>query len=163
VREPDTAPPRSRLAPACRRVGRTLVRDLCELGRRHCHCEHSNSAVLLVRGGDRGVLAGTAGRRPRRSTPCASWVKLQLLYREGGGRHRIMSAWQRAQLREVLALADTVLISTEAWREHLPRKSRQSAVHLPVGSPLPDGRRQREPTRMRLGLGNDMIALCAFG
>jgi glycosyltransferase involved in cell wall biosynthesis len=68
-------------------------------------------------------------------------------------RSTLMGAWQRAQLAAVTLLAQRVFISVEGWRPRLPVGRRAGAVHLPVGSTLPDARARRLQLRAEVGAG----------
>jgi glycosyltransferase involved in cell wall biosynthesis len=75
----------------------------------------------------------------------------------------LMGAWQRAQLEAVRVSADVVFASIEMWTRMLAeRRPFRPAVHLPVGSNLPDRRDARAEMRRRLELGADDVALAAL-
>jgi glycosyltransferase involved in cell wall biosynthesis len=74
-----------------------------------------------------------------------------------------MGLWQRAQLRMLLEAADAVGISTGGFRSYLPPRQRARAVHMPVGSPLPDARDRRPQTRAMLGVGDADLVVALYG
>lgn len=74
-------------------------------------------------------------------------------------RTALMGAWQRAQLAVLLAAADVVFVSIEAWTRLLGR----SAVHLPSGSNLPDRRETRDAERARLGISPKDFVVATLG
>jgi hypothetical protein len=78
-------------------------------------------------------------------------------------RSLLMGGWQRFQLRRLLALADSVGLSTESFRTYLPRRHRRHAAHLPIGSSLPDARDQRSAARARLGAGDSQLVVAVYG
>jgi glycosyltransferase involved in cell wall biosynthesis len=74
-----------------------------------------------------------------------------------------MGAWQRGQLRAVVACADVALVSIEPWAARIAAfRPRRPVRHLPVGSNLPDMRHMRAVSRARLGLGVDDIAVATL-
>ena len=77
----------------------------------------------------------------------------------GTGRQRPMSAWQRLQLRRIVATADLVLTSTEAWSHSVAGWVTRPPVHLGVGSNLPDMRPMRAPAREALGVRVGQVVL----
>jgi hypothetical protein len=77
----------------------------------------------------------------------------------GSGRQRAMSAWQRLQLRRIVASADLVLTSTEAWSRAVARWAAGPPVHLGVGSNLPDMRSTRADARAALGVHDGQVVL----
>ena len=79
-------------------------------------------------------------------------------------RQRPIEAWQRFQIRALLSSVDAAFAATESLRDCLTRiNPRIDVHHVPVGSNLPDRRASREETRRRLGLGEQDVALVAFG
>jgi glycosyltransferase involved in cell wall biosynthesis len=111
----------------------------------------------------------------------APWLPLQLLGLKGEHRPQIglmvhepyvpmvswkwalMGAWQRAQLEAVRLGAAVVFASIETWARQLrARRPFRPALHLPVGSNLPDGRHARATMRERLKIADDEIALATF-
>ena len=73
-------------------------------------------------------------------------------------RSAVMTAYQHAQLRMLLQIADTVIVATEAYA----RAIRRPAIHIPVGSnvtPLPVTSKQ---ARLRLGL-DERLVMTLFG
>lgn len=73
-------------------------------------------------------------------------------------RSALMTAYQQAQLRMLLQIADTVIVATEAYS----RAIRRPAIHIPVGSnvtPLPVNGTQ---ARLRLGL-DERLVMTLFG
>jgi len=75
----------------------------------------------------------------------------------------LMGTWQRFQLRRLLALASSVGLSTESFRSYLPSRDRSRAVHLPVGSPLPDARARRFELRARIGARAGQLVVVVYG
>jgi glycosyltransferase involved in cell wall biosynthesis len=76
----------------------------------------------------------------------------------------LMGAWQRAQLEAARISADVVFASIEAWTRMLrARRPFRPAIHLPVGSNLPDRRDQRTASRARLRVSHDEVVLACFG
>lgn len=128
----------------------------------------SSSSVILQynpfaygRGGFAPSLLTHLRRRRGRSTLC-------LMIHEPftpivGARSAVMGIWQRAQLRLLLEMADTVAISTEGFRRRLPAKHRARAAQLPVGSPLPDARDRRVAMRNALGAATDDLVVALYG
>ncbi|QDT15490.1 glycosyltransferase family 4 protein [Alienimonas californiensis] len=82
-----------------------------------------------------------------------------------------MSLWQRPQFAAVTALADVTFFSIEAWTARFRRRHpRRRAVHLPVGSNLPqvaggaaDQAVLREALRAGWNLGPNVPVLGLFG
>jgi glycosyltransferase involved in cell wall biosynthesis len=72
-------------------------------------------------------------------------------------RWKLMGAWQRRQLRSVCRRADLVFTPVEVLAQEL------GAVHLPVGSNLPDMRHCRDFERGRLEIDADALVIAAFG
>lgn len=78
-------------------------------------------------------------------------------------RHRLMNAWQRAQLRALLLASDHVFASTEVLSATVGQiVPRRDVVHLPVGSNLPDRRHDRRGARVALQLDDDDFAIVGF-
>lgn len=77
----------------------------------------------------------------------------------GTGRQRVMSAWQRLQLRRIVASADLVLTSTDAWSRAVARWVTRPPMHLGVGSNLPDMRPTRGHARAGLGVHDGQVVL----
>lgn len=50
----------------------------------------------------------------------------------------LMGTWQRAELRGIQRSTDLALVTIPAWRRSLQRRLAEKAVHVPVGSSLPD-------------------------
>jgi glycosyltransferase involved in cell wall biosynthesis len=73
----------------------------------------------------------------------------------------VMGTWQRLQFRALLALADLVFVSTSSWNPRLPASCRP--ITAPVGSNLPDGRRQRAERRQVIDATPETIVLATFG
>lgn len=73
----------------------------------------------------------------------------------------VLGAWQRLQLRTILSLADTVLVSTSSWNRLLP--ARRQGITAPAGSNLPDRRDMRISQRRALGAEPETIVLATFG
>jgi glycosyltransferase involved in cell wall biosynthesis len=73
----------------------------------------------------------------------------------------VMGSWQRLQFRALLALADLVFVSTSSWNPRLPASCRP--ITAPVGSNLPDGRRQRAERRRAIDASPETIVLATFG
>ena len=79
-------------------------------------------------------------------------------------RWQVKKAWQRVQHVGFRLQADVLFASVEPWVAELARRwPRRPAVHLPVGSNLPDRRQARETERLRLGAGPETIVMTAFG
>jgi glycosyltransferase involved in cell wall biosynthesis len=78
-------------------------------------------------------------------------------------RHRLLSVWQRLQLRTVLRIVDVAFASTESLVRTLRADTRTPVHHLPVSSNLPERRQLRSVVRDRLGIGLDAVVLVAFG
>jgi glycosyltransferase involved in cell wall biosynthesis len=79
-------------------------------------------------------------------------------------RSALMGSWQRVQFFAVRVLCDVVFISISPWADALEsHRPRRPVRHLPVGSNLPDMRHARSRERERLGIGENAIALAAFG
>jgi glycosyltransferase involved in cell wall biosynthesis len=77
---------------------------------------------------------------------------------EGDGHRRLISHWQRFQLRAVLHFASAAAASISAWRDLVARLNpRIPVAHLPVGSNLPDRRAGRLQRRARLGAGDELV------
>jgi glycosyltransferase involved in cell wall biosynthesis len=75
----------------------------------------------------------------------------------------LMGMWQRAQLEAARLSCDIVFASIESWTRVLQtRRPFRPAVHLPVGSNLPDRRDARATTRQRLQLGKGDIVLASL-
>jgi glycosyltransferase involved in cell wall biosynthesis len=75
-----------------------------------------------------------------------------------GWRKTLMGLWQRAQLRAVHAAADISFATVEKWTAQLAKAvPRRRAVHMPVGSTLPDMRRARDTTRASLGATQRLV------
>jgi glycosyltransferase involved in cell wall biosynthesis len=75
----------------------------------------------------------------------------------------LMGAWQRAQLEAVRLNSDVVFASIEAWARMLAnRRPYRSALHLPVGSNLPDRRDARGEMRRRLKVADDDVVLASL-
>jgi glycosyltransferase involved in cell wall biosynthesis len=70
----------------------------------------------------------------------------------------LVGVWQRAQLRALLPLADTVLTSTEA----LAREVRHGAVHVPIATTITPVSTPRHTARQQLAL-DDKLAVAVFG
>lgn len=104
------------------------------------------------------------GLRRRRPRPMLALMIHEPYIHAGNWRYTIMRLWQRPQLWALRRLADATFCSIEAWSESLAReRPRRPITHLPVGSNLPDERRQRDFARAQLGIADDEIALVAFG
>lgn len=79
-------------------------------------------------------------------------------------RQRLLLAWQQAQLRAVLRVADVVFTSTLGMVEVVHEFAPGVPVKcVPVGSNVPDGRAGRRGMRDRLDIADDDVALVAFG
>ncbi|HEY7294539.1 MAG TPA: glycosyltransferase [Dehalococcoidia bacterium] len=79
-------------------------------------------------------------------------------------RWEMKKAWQRIQHVGFRLAADVLFASVEPWVAELgARRPRRPAVHLPVGSNLPDRRQAREAVRTQLGANEHTVVLCAFG
>ncbi len=76
---------------------------------------------------------------------------------------RLMRAWQRLQLRAILALADTILVTKQWSAGKMQDLTSKDILHLPAGSTLPLGKSSRSAQREALGLGEDDVVLTAFG
>jgi glycosyltransferase involved in cell wall biosynthesis len=75
----------------------------------------------------------------------------------------LMGAWQRAQLEAARIGADIVFASIEAWTRMLgERRPFRPAIHLPVGSNLPDRRHARTSMRERLKIADEEIVLASL-
>jgi glycosyltransferase involved in cell wall biosynthesis len=75
----------------------------------------------------------------------------------------LMGTWQRVQLEAARFSADIVFASIEAWTRMLgDRRPFRPAVHLPVGSNLPDRRDARTPMRERLKIADEEIVLASL-
>jgi glycosyltransferase involved in cell wall biosynthesis len=80
-----------------------------------------------------------------------------------GWKWLLMGAWQRVQLEAARLGVDTVFASTEAWTRMLcKRRPFRPAIHLPVGSNLPDRRNRRSDTRKHLELADDETVLATL-
>jgi glycosyltransferase involved in cell wall biosynthesis len=76
----------------------------------------------------------------------------------------VMGLWQRSQLAALRANADVVLASIEAWANRFRLgRSGQKAVHLPVGSNLPDMSAFRDVERARTGIAEDTVVMTTLG
>ena len=79
-------------------------------------------------------------------------------------RRVLMGTYQRGQLAAIRVLVDVVYVSIEPWTRQLAAWwPRRPTLHLPVGSNLPDMASKRKPERERLGIGDDVLVLAAFG
>jgi glycosyltransferase involved in cell wall biosynthesis len=79
-------------------------------------------------------------------------------------RWAIMGAWQRRQLKQLLALSDVVFATIETRVRELANLGAPRPVeYLPVGSNLPDMRHVRTAARERLGIVTEALAIGAFG
>jgi glycosyltransferase involved in cell wall biosynthesis len=112
----------------------------------------------------------------------APWLPLQLLRLKGTRRRMqialmvhepyvpmtnwkwvLMGAWQRVQLEAVRVSADIVFASIEAWTRMLGnRRPFRPALHLPVGSNLPDRRDARTSMRERLKIADEETVLASL-
>ncbi len=76
----------------------------------------------------------------------------------------IMTTWQRRTLRQLLAVADIIFVSTENWINSISKRADPEKIfHLPVGSNIPDVGTARDVARAELGVSDDTIALGVFG
>lgn len=76
----------------------------------------------------------------------------------GGWRWTVMSLTQRAQLRAIVHLSDSVAATTEHLCSILHRMQRRRTAHYaPIGSNLPDARAWRAAYRQRLGLEGRLV------
>lgn len=81
-----------------------------------------------------------------------------------GWRETVMGVWQRIQLRALAALSDGMFTSVDAWATRFARwRPRRPAVHLPVGSNLPDMRSRRLEARTRLRVADDDLVIATLG
>lgn len=102
-------------------------------------------------------------RLRRRGTPMAVMVHEAFLS-PTNSRQRLLRTWQRTQLKAILDRAEMAFAATESLAECVRELRPELAVHhAPVGSNFPDRRADRAATRARLGLGEDELALVAFG
>ena len=101
--------------------------------------------------------------RRRRPRPTIALIVHERPVQPVNVRWALMGLWQRFELRWLQLHADVVFITIEAWRESLARRFAGSALHLPVGSNLPDRRADREAERERIGVGRDTVVLTLFG
>ena len=115
------------------------------------------SPFAFGRGGCAPWLLRLSGRAAR-ATQVAVMVH-EAYVDWGTGRQRLMSAWQRLQLRRIVASADLVLTSTEAWSHSVAGWVRRPPVHLGVGSNLPDMRPMRASAREALGVRDGQVVL----
>jgi glycosyltransferase involved in cell wall biosynthesis len=75
-----------------------------------------------------------------------------------GLRKTLMGLWQRVQLRAVCASVDLVFAVIEDWAARLGRfRPRRPALHVPVGSTLPDMRASRDKIRAQLGASDRLV------
>ncbi len=74
-------------------------------------------------------------------------------------RNCVIGAYQRAQLRSLLAFADVITASTE----YLMRLLGGHAVHVPVGSNITPVVRTRQAARHQLGLREEELVVALFG
>lgn len=129
--------------------------------------EQSSSIVLQYnpfsygRGGFAPSLLGHLLRRHRQASLCVMIHEPYVAISDA--RSAAMGIWQRAQLRLLLEMADAIGISTDGFRSYLPAKHRARAVHMPVGSPLPDARDRRAATRAALGAGDSDLVVALYG
>jgi glycosyltransferase involved in cell wall biosynthesis len=133
---------------------------------------HDADAVLVQYNpfwyGRRGFAPGLAAflwnLRCRRRRPIISLMVHETYVDPRNLRWALMSTWQRAQLRALLAAADVSFCSIERWtRELRGLRPRRHVHHLPVGSNLPDMRLHREESRTALGLDQDTTVIACFG
>lgn len=105
-----------------------------------------------------GLLLGIAiTRLVFRATRVVIMVHEPYVPREGV-RGWLMGSWQRAQLRVALKLSHTRLASTEQFARELSRFwPRLPVTTLPVGSSLPDERRERDAERARRQIGDHIV------
>ncbi len=76
----------------------------------------------------------------------------------------VMSAWQRWQLWRLGQGGDVLFFSIDAWRQRFERWfPGKPAVHLPVGSNIPQVPMGRAEARARLGIHEDAVVLGLFG
>lgn len=103
------------------------------------------------------ALIRDAWRLRRRGIPVAlmvheAWVPVENV------RWALLTLWQRAQLRALVALADVVMTSTEGVARALGR----DAVHLPVATNIVPAPVSREDARGKLGL-DGRLTVVLFG
>ena len=102
-------------------------------------------------------------RLSRRGTRVAVMVHEAFLS-PTNSRQRLLRTWQRTQLKAILDRAEIAFAATESLAECVRELRPEMPVrHAPVGSNFPDRRADRAATRARLGLGDDELALVAFG
>lgn len=110
------------------------------------------------------LAAEIARARLRRARPRLAVLVHEPYVPIGDWRTALMGAWQRAQLAVLLAAADVVFVSIEAWTRRLGRlRPRRPTLHLPSGSNLPDRRDAREAERARLGVTPGDLVVATLG